>query len=214
MIDIPVNAEIECSDGRAGRCTCVIVNPITKLITHLVVKSNWPSNNEFMVAVDQIKETTPDLILLKCSRDDLKQMEPFESEEYIRTKIPDYENWQDAYYTWPMVLPAAGYGIAEVDTYIQVKQENTPQGETAFHRGAKVEATDGQVGQVDELLVNSKNMQVTHLILRERHIFNKKREVTIPVSQIDHANEGTVYLKLDRKSVEELPTVPVQRWSM
>jgi hypothetical protein len=40
-------------------------------------------------------------------------------------------------------------------------------------RGARVEATDGYVGQVDELLINSNNMQVTHLVLLERHIFQK-----------------------------------------
>jgi len=64
---------------------------------------------------------------------------------------------------------------------------------------------------VDELLINSNNKQATHLVLRERHIFNN-REITIPVSQIDHVNEDTIYLKLDRQSVEELPTTPIQRW--
>ena len=77
--------------------------------------------------------------------------------------------------------------------------------------GAWVEATDGTVGQVDELLINSNNMQVTHLVLLERHLL-KKREITIPVSQIDRVDEDTIYLKLDRKSVEELPTTPVQCW--
>jgi hypothetical protein len=46
-------------------------------------------------------------------------------------------------------------------------------------------------------------MQVTHLVLLVRHIF-EAREITIPVSQIDHIDQGTVYLKLDRQSVEAL----------
>jgi uncharacterized membrane protein len=54
-------------------------------------------------------------------------------------------------------------------------------------------------------------MQVTHLVLLERHIW-KKREITIPVSQIDRVDEDAVYLKLDRQSVEMLPTTPIQRW--
>jgi hypothetical protein len=45
----------------------------------------------------------------------------------------------------------------------------------------------------------------------ERHIF-QKREITIPVSQIDRVSEDVIYLKLDGKSVEELPTAPIQRW--
>jgi hypothetical protein len=48
--------------------------------------------------------------------------------------------------------------------------------------------------------------------LLERHIF-QQREITIPVSQIDHLDQHTIYLKLDRRSVEELPTTPIQRWT-
>jgi uncharacterized membrane protein/sporulation protein YlmC with PRC-barrel domain len=94
-----------------------------------------------------------------------------------------------------------------------VKRQNIALGEVAVRRGARVEATDGYVGLVDELLINSNNQQVTHLVLLERHIF-KNREITIPVSQIDRVYEDTVYLKLDRQSVEQLPTTPIQRWSL
>jgi sporulation protein YlmC with PRC-barrel domain len=83
----------------------------------------------------------------------------------------------------------------------------------AVWRGAKVQATDGYVGQVDELLVNSTNMKASHLILVERHIF-EHREITIPVSQIERVNEDTIYLKLDKKSIAELPTTPIQRWHL
>jgi hypothetical protein len=35
--------------------------------------------------------------------------------------------------------------------------------------------------------------------------------VTIPVSQIERIEENTVYLKLDKHSIEVLPAVPVSR---
>ncbi len=209
MIDIPAYALVQCSDGPAGRSTYVIVNPITKQITHLVVKSILPPDHDYMVPVDQVEETDPHLITLKCSRDDLKKMAPFTTDEYIHTKLPDYESWQGGVLFWPYVPSVEDYEH-EVDTYVKTKQEHTPQGELAVHRGAEVQATDGYVGKVDELLINPTNMQVTHLILHERHVL-KQKEVTIPVSEIEHVNEDTVYLKLDKKSVEELPIVPVQR---
>jgi hypothetical protein len=202
MIDIPVKAEVHCSDGGAWHSTYVIVNPINHLITHLVVKRDWPPFQEHVVPVDQVEETTPNLIKLKCTQDDLEKMEPFEYEEYIRTKLSDFVRRRDDYLIWPYVVHPPGF-----------VSENTPPGELAVHRGAKVEATDGPLGQVDELLINSNNMHVTHLIMRERHVL-KQREVAIPVSQIGHVEEDRVYLKLDKKSVEELPTVPVQRWSL
>jgi hypothetical protein len=158
--------------------------------------------------VDQIAETTDNRIKLKCTRDDLNQMEAFEYEEYIPTELPGYLQWPD-----PHDVPAIpGYSMEPVATFIPLKRQNVPPGELALRRGARVEATDGYVGQVDELRINSTNMQLTHLVLLERHIF-QKREITIPISQIDRIDEGKVYLKLDRQSVKALPTTLIQRWS-
>jgi uncharacterized membrane protein/sporulation protein YlmC with PRC-barrel domain len=206
MIDLPTRAEVHCLDGVAGRSTYVIVKPINHQITHLVVKTEWPPFYEALVPVDLVGETTPDRILLKCTREDLVNMEPFEVEEYIRAEMPGYQ------YP-PSVLSAMGVANDGLNSYIPVKRQNIPPRELAVRRGARVEATDGYVGQVDELLINSNNQQVTHLVLLERDILTK-REITIPVSQIDHVNEDAVYLKLDRQSVEMLPATPIQRWPL
>jgi sporulation protein YlmC with PRC-barrel domain len=211
MIDLPTKAEVHCSDGVAGRSTYVIGNPINHQITHLVVQSVRPPFHETLVPVDQVDETTDNRIKLKCTRDDLNKMEPFECEEYIRTELPGYLCWPYAL-EFPDVPAIPGYTMKPVPTLTSVKRQNIPEDEFALRRGAQVEAIDGYVGQVDELLINSNTMQVTHLVLLERHIF-QKREISVPVSQIDHIAEGTIYLKLDRHSVEELPTTPVQRWT-
>ncbi len=204
MIDLPTKAEVHCSDGPAGHTTYFIGNPVTHQMTHLVVKSEWPPFRETLVPVDQVEETTPDRIRLKCTRNDLEKMEPFEYEDYVAAKAPDNLHW-------PSILPARGFHDELVVSHFPVKVRNIPPDALTLRRGAHVEATDGTVGQVDELLVNSNNMQVTHLVLLERHIL-KHREITIPVSQIDHIDEDTIYLKLDRQSVEQLPTTPIQRW--
>jgi uncharacterized membrane protein/sporulation protein YlmC with PRC-barrel domain len=205
MIDLPTTAEVYCSDGPVGRSTHVIGNPINNQMTHLVVKSVWPPFREVLVPVDQVVETPPNQIRLKCTRNKLNQMQAFEVEEYIRTESPDF-------LSWPYVLPV-GYYPTEVVKYVPVKRQNIPSGESALRRGAQVKATDGYVGKVDELLINSNNMQVTHLVLLERHVI-MHREITIPVSQIDRVVEDTIYLKLDKQSVEQLPTTPIQRWPL
>ena len=38
-MDIPLDAEVLCTDGAGGRSTCLIINPVTKEITHLVVQT-------------------------------------------------------------------------------------------------------------------------------------------------------------------------------
>ena len=131
-------------------------------------------------------------------------MEPFECEEYIRNRLPDY-------YEWPQYYSQFGIITKEVKSYIPVKIMNITPGEMALQRGAQVEATDGNVGQIDELLINSNTMQVTDLVINEKQLL-EHREITVPVSQIDRVYDGTVYLKLDRQSVKQLPTTPIQRW--
>jgi sporulation protein YlmC with PRC-barrel domain len=83
-------------------------------------------------------------------------------------------------------------------------------GEVVIRRGTLVEARDGQVGKVDEFLVDPKNDVITHLILREGHLWGKK-DVTIPVSEIDKITDEVVYLKLDKDTIATLPSVPLKR---
>ncbi len=205
MIDLPTKAEVYCSDGIAGISTYVIGNPINHQVTHLVVKSSRPPFHENLVSVDMVEETAPNRIQLKCALNEIETMEPFEYEEYIRTEYPTY--------LCLPYMPAARPIEEDVVSNVLVKHHNIPWGEIAIWRGAKVEATDGYIGQVDELLINSLNTRVTHLVLRVRHML-KDRVITIPVSQIESVNEDKIYLRLDRHSIEELPTTPIQRWQL
>ena len=202
MIDFPLKAEVYCSDGHAGRCTYIIAQPENDEITHLVVQSIRPPFSQYVVPVNQVENASGKQIQLKCSRGDLYQMEPFEYEEYVETELPDYIVWSD-------VRPIPGMTTEPVNTFIRVKRRNIPQGEALLHRGAVVHATDGYVSKVDELSVDPNTMQVTHLVFTVRHIFDAG-EVTIPISEIDHVDEDTIYLKLDRQSVAALATTSIQ----
>jgi sporulation protein YlmC with PRC-barrel domain len=199
-MDIPINADVRCADALCGRSTCLIVNPRTERVTHLVVEETQFPYSKRLVPIDQVVETTPHLIQLRCTSRDLEQMESFVETEFVETPIPDYMG--GSYMAWPYVMPEP--------MLTPVNHEQIPPGELAIRRGAKVEATDGHVGRVDEFLVDPANGHITHLVLREGHLWSPK-EVTIPVSQIDRIEENTVYLKLDKHSIEVLPAIPIRR---
>ena len=93
---------------------------------------------------------------------------------------------------------------------IVVDAKQIPADELAIHRGTQVEARDGHIGQVSEFLVNPTTGHITHLVLKEGILWNKKA-VTIPAAQVDRIEQDTVYLKLDKKAVEALPSIPVNR---
>ena len=199
-MDIPVNADVECTDGPCGRSTYLILNPTTDQLTHLVVRQQQSPHAEQLVPIDQVEEATLHLIRLRCTRHELGQMEPFIDTEFVRVTVPEYVS--DPYMAWPYVIPKT--------VNRTVEHEHIPAGELAVRRGARVEATDGHVGRVDEFMVNPSDGHITHLVLREGHLWGQK-DVTIPVSEIGYIEEKTVYLKLDKHGIEALPTIPIRR---
>ena len=129
-----------------------------------------------------------------------------EFDSYVRTQLPGYLLWDG--------VPAIpGFTAEPVTAFIPMKCRNGTQDELALRHDATVNATDGYVEKVDKLLIDLDDMQVSHVVLVVRHIFDAS-EIIIPVSQIDHIREDTIYLKLDRQAVKKLTTVPGQHWSL
>ena len=215
-MEIPLNAEVECTDGVYGRSEYVLVNPVVDQITHLVVKEDTYPHTEYIVPVDIVTETLADTIRLHCSKAELEKMDPFIKTKFIEERVPDvyyrYGNGMPgmgSYYYLPYVTPGA-------TMQVPVEMKQIPPGELTVRRGTRVEATDGYVGLVDEFVVNPENGHITHLVMREGHLWGPK-DVIIPISamkSIGETSEDTVVLKLDKRQIESLPTFPInRRWS-
>lgn len=202
-MDIPINVEVLCAGELCGRSTYLVVNPVNERVTHLVVAEKAFPNIERLVPVDQILTSTPKSIKLRCNQADLSAMEAFEETDFIEGgQLESALPYDVPFQVWP-------YGMYDAIP-MPLEHDNIPAGEVAIHRGTPVEAIDGQVGRVDEFLIDPKNDIITHLVLREGHLWGK-RDVTIPVSNIERITDGAVYLKLDKKNLETLPTIAVNR---
>jgi len=70
-MDIPINAQVLCSDGPCGTSSYIILNPTNERVTHLVVKENRDPYRERLVPVDLIAGSTANEIRLGCSREEL-----------------------------------------------------------------------------------------------------------------------------------------------
>jgi hypothetical protein len=226
---IPVNVEVECVDGSCGQSTRVVLNPVTQQLTHLVVEISRLPSAERVVPLTKLAETTATMIRLSCTKEELKAMPDFVEHHYVRVEKPSFPLADEGGamiglgYAGPssrgsssrpgmiMALPYAVPAEHHEMEVIDVKGETIAPDELAVHRGARVEATDGRVGQVDDFLVDTKSGHITHLVLRDGHLWGQK-DVTIPVAQIDHEEEEAVFLKLDKQAIGVLPAIPVKRW--
>ena len=206
MLDIPLGAKVECMDGECGKSTSIIVNPLGRKVTHFVLENDdFVGHKDRIVPVEKIADSTPKVIQLNCTIQDMVTMKPFTDTQYIHRDVAHYSG---AYFGHEMYAYTEPYYFPD-EGAISVDAESVPAGERNFHRGMVVEAKDGKVGEVDGLVVNPESEEITHLILQEGHLWGKK-DVALPISSIDRVADDTVYLNLDKKTVEDLPAVPVR----
>jgi sporulation protein YlmC with PRC-barrel domain len=206
MKDIPLGAKVECSDGHCGESGIIILNPETRQITHFVVQDrSLPDQDQRLVPIDQVVETSRNRIRLSCTRAELASMDHFIETYYTHTeKEPQID--------WPVddTVRAVPRATLTEPRYAREEVEQIPPGEIAVRRGTKVAARDGSVGNVDELVVDSETGHISHMVVEVGHLWARK-ELAVPVSAVDYLFEDTVYLKIGKKEVEALPTVPVKR---
>jgi len=204
MLTIPVNAKVECADGACGETVTVVVDPTTVQITHVVVEEKGGEKAQRLVPLDLVADANPSLVTLTCTVEELSEMESFIETHFVETgpaprSTPVYYD----HYVYP-------YIVAEGSQLREVSEKRVPLGEKALHRGTELEAKDGPIGQLGELVVDPETREVTHLVVMEGHRLGKK-EIMLPVSAIDFTLRDTIYFKLDKAAIEKLPTIPVKR---
>ena len=200
-VEIAVETDVYCEDGNCGIVKGIVLNPVTDQVTHIVVQTPGFPHGAYLVPFAKITVTTSEKVVLECTMEQLRKMPPFVREEFVHTKLPQYIS--DPYIiAWPYAIPR--------EETVVIHHEHVPPGELDIKRGTSVEATDGPIGKVDEFLVDPADGDITHVILREGHLWGHK-DVMIPISSIARIEEDTVYLTLDKDQVGALPEIPVAR---
>jgi hypothetical protein len=210
-MEIPLQSQVECADGMCGRAMHVLINPVAEQVTHLVVRLAAAPHTEYIVPVEMVSGTVAGTVQLSCTGAQLEAMDRFVKTEFVEEEVTrtfvGYGAGATAgmgiQYYWP-------YARTESAERVPVEHLQIPPGELDVRRGTRVEATDGYVGRVDEFVVNSENCHITHLVMREGHLWGRK-DVIIPVSAIADTHELTVYLKLSKQEVGSLPNFPLRR---
>lgn len=196
-MEIPMNVEVRSTEGSYGKSRCVILDPIQDKVTHLVVREDAFPQTQRLVPIDLVKVSSPEQISLACTPQELAAMESFVEEHFIDAGGPLADSM-----LWPYVESGP-----EVMTLVH---EKIPAGEVKIRRGTAVDAADGRIGRVDELMIEKATGGITHLVLEEGHLWGKKA-VSIPVDQIQSIDTDGVKLKLSKKEVEALPAVQFHR---
>jgi len=212
-MEISLNAQVNCNDGPIGKSVRAVLNPVTETITHVTVRPDGMGESEHVVPIETISATSAGSMDLAVSKNQFYLYPVFEEHRFLDMEeaglspedleaLPEAHRAMDHVF-WPFVTAEGHLG-----TYEDVQQ--IPAGELAIHRGAGVEASNGRVGQVSELVVNPENNHVTHLVLRKGQLFGH-HDIAVPIADVDYVDEGIVYLKIDKAAVKDLPDLNIKR---
>jgi hypothetical protein len=211
--EFTIGAKASCSDGFCGEVTRLITDPTALTVTHLVIEPKHRGEDGRLVPLELVEDATGQ-IRLRCTLAEFDELQPAQEVDLVEGMGYEggygYAGSVQGYGgTGAMGVGASATGVSiggslghRIPT---TTHDVVPVGETQVHHGEHVHATDGDIGQVQGFVINPDSHQVTHVLLREGHLFGHK-EVAIPVSAVTGMDEG-VRLNLTKQQVEDLPPV-------
>jgi sporulation protein YlmC with PRC-barrel domain len=201
-----IGAAVECSDGPCGAVSRVVVDPVARELTHLVVEPEHRSGLGRLVPLNMV-EAGADEIRLRCTLDEFEKLPSAEETDFLPGGS-GYDAYaaHEAYY-WPYFgLEGAADPRLALASAVETR-DTLPPGEIGVRRGDAVQATDGEIGKVEGLVVDSAKGHVTHVLLQEGHLWGRK-QVAIPIDTVEKIDEG-ITVNLSKHEIGALPAVGV-----
>jgi sporulation protein YlmC with PRC-barrel domain len=200
------------SDGAVGRLIRVIVDPTVEEVTHLVIEPEHRPDRGRLVPISLVEfGGAAGELRLRCTTAEFQNLDPAEDTQIIPATdaYGSYGAGQVSYMPYygleggGMAVPGVG-GVGAIAPQV-VATDSIPLGEVEIRRGESVQATDGDIGRVQGLVIDLGSRHVTHFLLQEGHLWGKK-EVAIPISAVTSTRDG-IQLKLSKHEVQNLPPV-------
>lgn len=166
-----LGAPTDCSEETCGRLTRFILDPVSLTLTHVVVEPADGPLLARLVPMDLVADAG-DRLALNCTGAQWRRLEYFED---VDLTGPAADQSWGSLILWPLT---DGGGA-----HLPIVIDHLPAGEVELSEADHIRATDGHVGRVDGLLVDS-HRRVTDVLVRVGHLW-RKREIAIPAGSIE-----------------------------
>jgi sporulation protein YlmC with PRC-barrel domain len=207
-----IGCDVHCSDGAVGTLTRIVVDPIKRSITHLVVTPRRHREHGHLIPLSTVANSGP-VVQLRCTTAELANFDDAVETEFLPGDSGLWGYQPDQILSWPYYgldmegLRMGGVGALGGNVPTSATYDRVPDGEVEVRRGEPVHASDGDIGRVQGLVVDRVDHAVTHVLVDEGHLWGEKR-LAIPISAVIDVNNG-VNLDLTKRQVRELPPVAI-----
>jgi hypothetical protein len=224
--EFTIGVEVSCENGVCGELRRVVVDPIKRSITHLVVEPKYRQNVGHLVPIDLVETTTAREIRLRCTLTQFEGLDDAEETKFLPGASGQWGYQQNQMLSMPffglrgmgmgMGMGGMGIGLGGMGRGMgmgggpqAVTSDNVPAGEVEVRRGQPVNASDGPIGRIHGFVVNPSDHQVTHVLLDEGHLWGKK-EVCVPISSVTGIDDDGVHLSMSKKEAGDLPPIDIE----
>ena len=202
--DMPVDA----TDGHVGRLADVVVDPVARRVTHVVVRrahSVNPRSHLVPLAACRVQDAR---LHLTWTREELTATEPVDETDFVELGgwPHDTDDWDVGIVrvvSWPR-FPATGRFLEPAgpeDTDTLVEFDHLPHGTVEIRRESEVFSSDHDVvGHVEGFEVDA-DADVTHLLVRRHHLLGHDT-FRISVEDVASITSDAVYLALTHDRVD------------
>ena len=218
---LEIGNRVRCTDGAFGELADIVIDPLEKRVTHLVVKPEQHGGGRRLVPIKLAKGRDDEHrdIELECTLDEAQGFESVHEAAYLRlgerpAEDPDWDVGVEEVLALPYY---AGQGYAglesqytTLDSPVSVSYDRVPKGEVEVRRAsAVISADDHSLGEVDGFVVDA-DEHITHFVLERGHLWGRK-EITIPIGAVARIENDVVHVALSKDEVGALAAVRVGR---
>jgi sporulation protein YlmC with PRC-barrel domain len=222
---LDLGSPVHCSDGEYGELADIVVDPIKKRVTHVVVQPEHRHDLARLVPIERAHAMGAEesAIRLDYTVEEVNKLEPLQRSAYLRVgetpvEDPDHQVGIENMLALPYyesLTPGGGLGTTmpamAYDDHMTEIYDRVPKDTIEIRRAsAVISSDDHSLGHVDGFVVDSED-GITHLVLEHGHLWGK-REITIPIGAVASIENDVVNLSLTKDQVGDLKSVPVRRW--
>ena len=212
-----MGSEVACTDGVCGDLRRVVIDPVAREITHLVVEPKHRREAGHLVPIDLVTSAATE-IQLRCTKSEFDSLEVADETQFLSGGGGQLGYSQDNVHSLPyygLATRDMGTRVSGLGTSVPgrnadaaaINYDHVPLGEVEVRRGEHLYAGDEPVGRVQGLVINPSDHHVTHILLDEGHLWGKKR-VAIPITAVKRVG-AIIRLNLTKDEVQDLPPVDI-----
>jgi sporulation protein YlmC with PRC-barrel domain len=211
---LDLGSSVRCTDAAFGELADLIVDPISRRVTHLVVEPNGRHELARLVPIDRA-HPEGDGLALDYSIADVEALEPLHESVYVRAggsvvADPAWDIGTQDVLALPLYQELNGMGTAiDPDPHVIVSYDRIPKHEVEIRRSSAVLSTDGHhLGHVEGFLVGGATADI---VLARGHLWGR-REIVIPAAAVERVQNDSITLTLTKQQVGELDVRHFHRW--